>query len=84
MKLVMTVCDVCEDKDAPTKRYEIRSEGCKVSVDLCAAHGQPFEGYLDTASTRSTRSPQKSTQARRRPARKVTSMEEIEKMKSKS
>ena len=89
MKLTLTVCDVCQERDAPTKEYEIRSGSQKVKVELCEAHGQPFEAYLqrDTArpatpragSVRRVTGPASPAARRSR----VTTLAEIEESKKK-
>lgn len=83
MKISVTVCDVCQDKTQPTKRFEIREGGRKAAVDLCAAHGEPFEAHLGKTAKKAAAAPQKRTQARRSPRSRVVSIEEIEAQKSK-
>lgn len=83
MRLTLTVCDVCADKDAPTTNYELKQGDRKVKVDLCAAHAQPLEAFLDRkveASTSRQRTTKKAATRGRR--QNVTSMEEIEAMKA--
>lgn len=93
MRLTLTVCDVCQDKDAETKRYEIKQGDRKVAVDLCAAHGQTFEAYLERTPTSTPRGAQRGAQrssATKKTAAKKTSggrssrtttLEEIEELK---
>lgn len=88
MKITVTVCDVCQDKDAPTRAYEIRSEGRKARVELCAPHGQTFEAYL--TQTAPPPDPGRQRQPRKRASRaaaanggakKVYTIAEIEALK---
>lgn len=74
MKVTLTVCDVCNDKDAPTKGYEIRSGDRKAKADLCEAHGQPLEAYLQ----RTPAKPSAGRTASPRTRARVTTIEEIE------
>lgn len=90
MKITVTVCDVCEG--APTRAYEIRNEGRKADVDLCAAHGQPFEAYLAQSApppSPARQRPLKKAAVKKAAAKqtsaqkKVYTMDEIEALKKK-
>jgi hypothetical protein len=83
MKVTVTVCDICEDRNAETKRYEVKEGGRKVAVELCEQHGQPLEGYLARTPTPAKKVAQKRSAATRKRTPRVTSIEEIEKLKRK-
>lgn len=72
-KIVVTVCDVCGDKDKPTTPYRITSEGRKVTADLCADHRGPLDALLAPAGPRRRRTSM---------GAHVTTVDEIEKSKA--
>lgn len=49
MKLILTVCNVCTERDKSTKKYEIKQDGRKVSVDLCADDAKVLDELLASA-----------------------------------
>ena len=71
MQVSLTVCNVCQDTQRPTQKYEVRSGGRKATPDLCEEHAAPLEALMPAASA-----PRKATPPRRR--QRVVSMEEIE------
>lgn len=75
-KVVITVCDICEDKDKPTTSYRITSDGRGKTVDLCADDAAPLEKLLEPEKAAA------GTRKRRKPmGAPVASIEEIEKSK---
>ena len=86
MQLTVTVCDVCKNQNEPTKRYEVKEGDRRASVDLCEAHSQPFEGLMGVGTPRKkpgrpagSQAPRKRAATKR--AARVTTMDEIEKLK---
>lgn len=77
-KITVTVCDECGVQDG-VKHYDIKEANRKGSVDLCGVHGASLEQLLG-AAPKTTQKP-RGTRSR---ARKVTTMEEIEKLKKSS
>lgn len=77
-RVMIYVCDECGTQEG-VKRYEIREDGRRVSVDLCSAHSQPLEAFLSKVET--TTRTRRTTRTR---LPKVTTMEEIEALKTKS
>ncbi|MEV8518016.1 hypothetical protein [Dactylosporangium sp. NPDC051484] len=78
MKIEHVVCDVCHDM--PVKTYRVTHAGRVRSTDLCEEHGKPFaelfnDGYEEARPPRAAR-----TRGGPRVPR-VTTMEEIEKLK---
>lgn len=82
MKITLTVCNVCKRPDEPTRRYEIKSEGRRVSVDLCAGDSAALESFLEPLPSNETGGPQRGSRGRGRKS-KVMTMEEIEALKKK-
>lgn len=74
MKVQLVVCDVCQDPQRSTTPYAITSEGRRVSVDLCAEHGEPLQAFLGEGNAK-TPKPRPSRRGR------VMTMEEIEQRK---
>ncbi|MFG3421256.1 hypothetical protein [Micromonospora sp. NPDC047730] len=71
MKVTITVCDVCQDRQREAKTYEVVSEGRTAETDRCAEHAAPFEALLAVTEPRP---------GRRR--YQATTMEEIEARKA--
>lgn len=89
MQVTLKVCDVCHDKtkdESELRQYEIKSDdGRKVKLDLCEADRQRIEAFLPQQGARpaaadSARPAVKGTGARR-PRSRVTTIEDIEKLK---
>jgi hypothetical protein len=51
-KLILNVCDTCNDKDKPVKNYRIVSEGRTKDTDLCEEHGAPIEAFMEGTRSR--------------------------------
>ena len=83
MKITMTVCDVCKDRDAETKQYQIREGDRRARVELCEAHGQPLEAYLAQSPTGKARRGSGSGTGARGGRSRVTTLDEIEAQKNK-
>ena len=90
-RVVLTVCDVCEDMSKEVRSYRITVSTDSVNVDLCADHAEVLDAFFAKSKTASAspRSSQKSTnqprQVKPRAARasgmQVTSLDQIEKLK---
>lgn len=77
MKVTLTVCNVCQDKDRSTRQYEVRSEdGRKSKPDLCKEHAEPLEVFLNSGAP--TRIAKKAAASPRRARKRVMTLEEIE------
>jgi hypothetical protein len=70
MKVSITVCDKCWDRERATTRFKITTDGRSASMDLCDEDAAPILSLM----------PKESTTPRRRRARKagLVSMEEVE------
>lgn len=90
-KATVTVCDECQRVGVPTRTYAITRDSTKVTVDLCADHGEEIELLIEKAlasGRQSSPTPPRKTPPRTaavsRPTKlKVTSLEDIEAMKAK-
>lgn len=56
MKLEVTVCNVCADKNRPTVQYRLTrlvvgGDGPPVVVDLCSEHAAPIESLMSSAES---------------------------------
>lgn len=82
--VTMTVCDICNAVGVPTEKFEI-SDGEKVRLDLCQEHSAPIREVLAQvkkgATKRAAAAPAGQGRGRGRAAKKVVSVEEIEKLK---
>lgn len=86
VKLSLTVCDVCQDKDSPTTHFEVTGPTGRYALDLCEAHSQTLLGLLEVGTkvpARAARGKARSTPAAPTGsrARRVMSMKEIEQLK---
>ena len=68
----VTVCNVCQLMDRPVRTYRIKSDDSEVQVDLCEEHSQPLRDLLQLGERPTTR---------RRRARTVMTLEQIEQAK---
>jgi hypothetical protein len=82
MQVTVTVCNVCQQIDAPTQQYEIRQGQRRKKVDLCEAHSQTIEALLQLPNSGSATKKTASSGSRRR--NRVTTLEEIEAQKKKT
>jgi hypothetical protein len=46
MEISVIVCNVCQDRVKPTRRYEVRREDRSGEVDLCEEDAAPIEASL--------------------------------------
>lgn len=47
-KISVTVCDICEQVGAPTRRYRIsKGAGSSRVFELCAEHAAPLQALLE-------------------------------------
>lgn len=74
MKLNLTVCDICKDKDREAKTYRLQSEGRVASTDRCDEHGAIFEEVLRNAAPAAPAP----TRSRRERRNRTTTIEAIE------
>lgn len=78
----VTVCNVCEDLTKPTLPYVVEQGNRSVTLDLCQDDASPLEAFLPTRRAASKRAsakrPAKKASSR---ARKVQTLEEIERLK---
>ncbi|MER5632177.1 hypothetical protein [Streptomyces nitrosporeus] len=81
MEMIVTVCNVCKTPGLPTARYWVQREGeARKKLDLCETDAAPLEDALTHAETPAAQeAAPRSPRARRR---KVTTLEEIEKIKA--
>lgn len=76
--VTVLVCDKCGSQDG-VETYEIRKAAERVSVDLCEADAAPL-GELLTIGVKKPSAP-RPVRSARAPRQKVTTIEEIEKLK---
>lgn len=74
------VCDKCESQE-DVMTVELRLDGKKAKLDLCATHRMPVEDLF--ASSLAGRTAPRKQSPRPIPRAKVTTMDEIEKLKKK-
>lgn len=75
MRITVSVCDTCKDKERPVRGYKLSSEGRVKEVDLCEEHAAPLEVFLADTKPRGG--------ARRgRAQTRITTLEDIENSKS--
>lgn len=43
MKITLTVCNICKDREREAASYVIIKSRQRVNVDLCEEHGKPLE-----------------------------------------
>ncbi|NJC71250.1 hypothetical protein HC031_16240 [Planosporangium thailandense] len=79
MRLSLTVCDVCENKDREAKTYTVQSGGRTATTDRCEEHGAALEEVLESAAPGA---PSPSRRPRRAQRTRTTTIEEIEAMKA--
>lgn len=72
VRLTLTVCDECGDRERAVKRYRITRDGASRGFDLCEEHAKPLEALLKKSLAR---------KRVRRTEDAVTTVEEIEKRK---
>lgn len=89
-KTVVTVCDECERVGEPTRTYTITRGTDRLQTDLCAEHGEDLELCIEKILKRKASTPpakrvpgKSGDGGRGRAPVKVTSLDEIEKLKKK-
>lgn len=96
MKIMATVCNVCEQLGVPTHEYGIRLGSKEVLVDLCDLDSRQLDEWLGkeeaTAPTQAPRAPRTGTKkaagsnsspapSRRRRGAQIVSLDDIERSK---
>lgn len=79
-KVTVTVCDKCGTQEG-VKHFDIKEGTRKASVDLCGADSEVLDQLLGAAVPTAQRPTKRASRARA--VKKVTTMEEIEKLKKK-
>lgn len=79
MRLSLTVCDVCEDKNREVKTYTVQSGGRSATTDRCEEHGAALEEILKGGAADVSPPEHRPRRVRRD---RTTTMEEIEAMKA--